>query len=78
VDLVFIPENAEEMGRALSSETWLPLRFLKFELEYEASGAKSIHELGDHDINLDTVRQTNLLDNAVAEDKCMLTVLSTY
>jgi hypothetical protein len=75
VDLIFIPENAEEMGRALSSQTWLPLRFMNFELEYEAS--KMIHELGDHDINLDTVRQTNLLDNTVAEDKCMLTVLLT-
>jgi hypothetical protein len=77
VDLVFIPKYVEEMGRVLSSQTWLPVDFSGANLlPFEASGSNAIDELGDHDINLDTACQIDLLDNAAAdENKCMFTEL---
>jgi hypothetical protein len=42
---------------------------------YQASEYKTISELFDRDINLDTARPTDLLDNPAAEDKCMFNKL---
>jgi hypothetical protein len=80
--MVFDPRSIEEMSRALSTHTWLYYSHFQSifpfdRMHYEASGGKVIDELCDCDINLDTARPTDLLDNPAPEDKCMFEKLLT-
>jgi hypothetical protein len=78
IGIIFTPKNAERMSRDISSQTWLSSQFPDFyftEPITRLMGGKTISELCDHDINLDTVHQTDLLDNPAAEDKCMFSSL---